>query len=133
MKDQLGWLLERNHNGATQYIGVIDGLLGWTLDPGKALRLARREDGDALATICKDAESVFEHMWCYPVDPFSKGYKHRDGDPVSDACGDGKHAECAQDFTKCGCTFRSGHTTMHAYCNALDFKKVIDEDPRSQK
>jgi hypothetical protein len=51
-------------------------------------------------------------------DPFSKGYKHRHGEPVSDACGDGKHAECTQDLTKCHCTYRSGHTTMHAYMNS---------------
>lgn len=50
-----------------------------------------------------------------PVNPFSKGYKHRHGEPVSDACGDNKHAECTQDLTKCHCTFRSGHTVMHAY------------------
>jgi hypothetical protein len=46
---------------------------------------------------------------------FSKGYKHRNGRPVSDACGDGEHAKCTQDLTKCNCTVRSGHTTMHAY------------------
>lgn len=49
--------------------------------------------------------------------PFSKGYKHRHGQPVSDACGDGKHAECTQDFTKCNCTVRGGHTSPHAYMN----------------
>lgn len=51
------------------------------------------------------------------VNPFSKGYKHRHGEPVSDACGDGRHSECDQDLTKCHCTFRGGHTTMHAYAS----------------
>jgi predicted RNase H-like HicB family nuclease len=49
--------------------------------------------------------------------PFSKGYKHREGKPVSDACGEGRHAECTQDLTKCHCTFRTGHTVLHAYMN----------------
>jgi hypothetical protein len=53
-----------------------------------------------------------------PAEPFSKGYKHRNGKPVSDACGDGKHSECTQHFTKCHCTVRGGHNTMHAYLNA---------------
>lgn len=52
------------------------------------------------------------------TDPFSKGYKHRNGGPVSDACGDGKHSECAQDFSKCNCTVRGGHATPHAYMNS---------------
>jgi hypothetical protein len=50
-----------------------------------------------------------------PTDQFSKGYKHRNGRPVSDACGDGKHAECTETLDKCNCTVRGGHTTMHAY------------------
>jgi hypothetical protein len=47
-----------------------------------------------------------------PADPFSKGYKHRHGEPVSDACGDGRHSECTQDLTKCHCTYRTGHTVI---------------------
>lgn len=50
-----------------------------------------------------------------PNNPFSKGYEHRHGEPVSDACGDGKHGECTQDHTKCHCTYRSGHMVTHAY------------------
>lgn len=52
--------------------------------------------------------------------PFSKGYKHRDGNPVSDACGEGRHGECTQDLTKCGCTFRGLHKTMHAYMSSME-------------
>lgn len=52
-----------------------------------------------------------------PPNPFSKGYKHRHGESVSDACGDNKHSECTQDYTKCHCTVRGGHTTPHAYMN----------------
>lgn len=48
---------------------------------------------------------------------FSKGYTHRHGKPVSDACGDDQHEKCDQDLTKCHCTYRGFHTTMHAYAN----------------
>jgi hypothetical protein len=44
-----------------------------------------------------------------------KGYKHRDGSPVSDACGDGKHEDCTEAYDTCGCTYRGLHTTAHAY------------------
>lgn len=57
------WLLEKNIEGQPHWIAVIDGVLGWTPDANEALRLARREDGDRLAEICEDAESVTEHSW----------------------------------------------------------------------
>ena len=44
-----------------------------------------------------------------------KNYKHRHGEPVSDACGDGRHEECDETFTTCHCTFRGLHVTPHAY------------------
>lgn len=50
-----------------------------------------------------------------PPNPFSKRYKHREGGPVSDACGEGRHAECTQDYTKCNCTYRGSHVTPHKY------------------
>lgn len=60
--------------------------------------------------------------------PFSKGYKHRNGRPVSDACGDGRHSECDQDFTKCACTFRGDHTTMHAYASPAQVKALVNKE-----
>jgi hypothetical protein len=70
MKDQTvttpiegGWVLEKGSTGAPFYMAVIDGLLDWTQDHMKALRLARRADGDALAEIIDDAERVCFHEW----------------------------------------------------------------------
>ncbi len=59
---QTAWLVERRDQ---HYLYVPPmGLLDWTADPNKALRLARREDADALAGLCDgdDCEAV-EHMW----------------------------------------------------------------------
>jgi hypothetical protein len=63
MPDETGWMLEKSDKGANWFIGVIDGMLGWTTDPNKGLRLARREDAEAIATICEDAERISEHLW----------------------------------------------------------------------
>lgn len=63
MTEELAWLLEKNIDGRPHWIGVIDGMLGWTPDANRALRLARREDGDALAEVCEDAEKVTQHGW----------------------------------------------------------------------
>jgi hypothetical protein len=64
--DESAWLLEKQNKGANWFIGVIDGLLDWTTDPNKALRLCRREDAEAIATICEDAERISEHLWPEP-------------------------------------------------------------------
>ena len=58
-----GWLLEKHENGTILWIGVIDGLFQWTEYSTLALRLARREDGDKLAEIIEDADSITEHTW----------------------------------------------------------------------
>ena len=63
MPDETGWLLEKQDKGANWFIGVINGMLEWTTDPNKALRLARRDDAEAIATICEDAEKISEHLW----------------------------------------------------------------------
>lgn len=65
---------------------------------------------------------------CVMENPFSKGYKHRNGRPVSDACGDGRHSECNQDLTKCACTYRGDHTTMHAYASPAQVKALINKE-----
>lgn len=65
---ETGWVLTKHDKGALWYIGVTDsGMLGWTDDNLKALRLARREDADKLAEICDDVEKVEEHQWCGPL------------------------------------------------------------------
>lgn len=60
--DESGWLLEKMHNGNVHYIAA-DYVLEWTDDPNKALRLARREDAEALTTIVEDCERIAEHGW----------------------------------------------------------------------
>ena len=64
MSDETGWLLEKapDKHGIA-YIGVIDGLLGWTYDPNDALRLARRQDADKLCEIVDDCDKISEHCW----------------------------------------------------------------------
>jgi hypothetical protein len=77
----------------------------------------------------------YEYKWATPQgtptpDPFSKGYKHREGNPVSDACGDGKHSKCTQNYTKCHCTSRGGHTVPHAYADVGELMPTPDECPQ---
>jgi hypothetical protein len=69
--DEKAWLLEREANGTIEYIGVINGMFGWTPDSLKALRLTRRADADALCEIIEDCWRVAEHMWCAPLGPTS--------------------------------------------------------------
>lgn len=57
-----GWLLEKMHEGNVHYI-CADYVLQWTNDPNRALRLARREDAEALTTIVEDCEKIAEHEW----------------------------------------------------------------------
>jgi hypothetical protein len=49
------------------------GSLEWTTDNLKALRLSRREDGDALSYVVEDADAVEEHGWFSPASPASGG------------------------------------------------------------
>ena len=58
---ETGWLLERGD--PPEYLAVGGGLWEWTTDASKALRLARRQDGDALAEIVDDAWRIVEHQW----------------------------------------------------------------------
>lgn len=60
-----GWLLEKGSGSTPQYAMVDNGMLAWTKpgDHGKALRLARKEDADALAEIMEDADRIVEHAW----------------------------------------------------------------------
>lgn len=45
-----------------RYLYVNDsGIFDWTPDAFKALRLARKQDGDMLAGIISDAERIVEH------------------------------------------------------------------------
>lgn len=64
--DESAWLLEKMHGGNVQYISA-DYVLQWTDDPNKALRLARREDAEALCTIVEDCEKIAEHGWPAPA------------------------------------------------------------------
>lgn len=62
------WLLEKMREGNVHYIAA-DYVLQWTDDPNKALRLARREDAEALCTIVEDCEKIAEHGWPAPASP----------------------------------------------------------------
>lgn len=63
---EVAWLLERVNpeSGAIEFLGCEEtGVFEWTTDSLKALRLSRRQDGEALAHIIEDAQYVREHMW----------------------------------------------------------------------
>lgn len=65
MKTETAWVLEKGQASQPRYATVSGGMLDWT-EPGdhaKALRLARRQDADALAEIMEDADRVAEHAW----------------------------------------------------------------------
>lgn len=64
--DESGWLLEKMHEGNVHYV-CADNVLQWTDDPNKALRLARRDDAEALATIVEDCEKIASHEWVPPA------------------------------------------------------------------
>lgn len=60
MKENRSWILARHHN-ALEFIGVVNGMLSWVSDIDKAIRVSRRQDADALAEICEDAELVLQY------------------------------------------------------------------------
>ena len=81
--DEIGWVLVKYVEPGHQirYLTVDPvGMFDWSADHMKALRLARRADGDALSAIIDDAEAVEEHAWsctrarCSP--PTSGGDEH---------------------------------------------------------
>lgn len=64
-QDQTGWLVERNMAAEGQEYLFVDpvGLLAWTTDNLKALRLSRKSDAESLVAIAEDAVRVAEHAW----------------------------------------------------------------------
>jgi len=66
MVDESGWVLVKyvGEERVIHYLTVADaGYFDWTTNNLKALRFARRTDGDALALIVEDADAVEEHGW----------------------------------------------------------------------
>ena len=61
MTIETGWLLERDD--PPQYLGIDGVLWTWIPDASKALRFARREDGERMAEIVDDADRIVEHQW----------------------------------------------------------------------
>ena len=62
---ETGWCLERGEACNPQYL-TCDGMaLTWTSpgDHAKALRFARRDDAEMMATIIDDADRIAEHGW----------------------------------------------------------------------
>ena len=69
---EIGWLIESENQ---LYIGELTTFgypsIGWVSDSNKALRMARKEDAEALQRICKvlkigfhdEAKGVTEHVW----------------------------------------------------------------------
>lgn len=74
--DQQAWLIEKMLNGNVHYISA-NYMLEWTDDPNKALRLARREDAEALCTIVEDADKIASHEWVPAAAPPRKGQQQR--------------------------------------------------------
>lgn len=65
-RQESAWVLVKYIGEARtiQYLTVDPvGVFDWSPDNLKALRLCRRQDGDALAAIIDDAEAVEEHGW----------------------------------------------------------------------
>lgn len=64
MSKERGTLLEKRIDGElTVYLTIVGGFFDWTADKDKALRLARRVDGDKLAEIVEDTQAVREHIF----------------------------------------------------------------------
>ena len=66
MTREVGWVIERNHDGALQYWnGSHAGHAGWTTDNLKAIRFARQQDGEiVLSELLNGHGKCTEHMWC---------------------------------------------------------------------
>lgn len=58
-----GWCLERGTLWHPQYLTVAQGRGHWTSTHLEALRFARREDAERVASLFRDAERVVEHIW----------------------------------------------------------------------
>jgi hypothetical protein len=92
--DESAWLLEKMHEGNVHYIAA-DNMLQWTDDPNKALRLARREDAEALCTIVEDCEKIAGHEWPAPVSTVAPQQSDDDDQPQN-------HAETCDRWVQCG-------------------------------
>lgn len=70
--DETAWLVERNMTPDGQEYLFVDpaGVLGWTTNNLKALRLSRKVDAESVVSIVEDAVRVAEHAWInsLPVD-----------------------------------------------------------------
>lgn len=66
-----------------------------------------------------DCWQVGEHTWRVApsgsAGPEPQTYTNRHGEPCSEACGQGRHAECTETMATCNCTYRGLHKTMHRY------------------
>lgn len=88
-KDETAWVMERDKGGTPEYIGVVDGLLGWTPDIEKALRVARRADTDALE--CYLIPQPVEESQSPPADDVNSGLALSNSDSrIAQPDGDGK-------------------------------------------
>jgi len=67
MTEQFGWILVKYVGEARsiRYLYVTTGgIFDWSENPSHALRLARREDGDAITRVIEDADAIVEeHAW----------------------------------------------------------------------
>jgi len=51
-------------------------------------------------------------------------FTNRHGEPCSQACYEGRHAECTEDFVTCNCMFRGEHKRPHAYATFVAVQKL---------
>lgn len=138
VSDESGWLLEKMHNGNVHYIAA-DYMLRWTDDPNKALRLARREDAEALTTIVEDCEKIAEHGWpaaatAAPVEQCAKcGHLNELNEngicqhvKIAASNTDGPTLICGCDCLTASACLRCGHSTIdhHGECRqCIDWQR----------
>ncbi len=60
---ETGWCLEKGTLSRPQFLTIVEGHSQWTPAHLDALRFARREDAERVASLYRDTERVVEHLW----------------------------------------------------------------------
>ncbi len=65
--------------------------------------------------------------------PVSEDFTNRHGERCSQACGEGRHADCTETMDTCNCTYRGLHKTMHRYLTISPVSDKRTEEEREQR
>jgi len=114
------WLVEDGANG--WYRTMMQGMIGWTADPYKALHFCRRDDAERFAEEDPDAWKITEHQFQGPMKPEPKDttWAPKDAGWTCPACNH-SFKKCIHPDRECH------HRTTFTICHYMADTCVSDE------